>query len=110
MASDTGSADIVAEIFRNVFPSGGAAAVIIIILAEALQYIMATLDYLRNKWVKPIIERHRAEGVVAGRAAGRAEGQAEMSRQWQRWLERREAAEQAGLPFDEPPPEPTDPD
>ena len=34
----------------------------------------------------------------------RAEGAAEERRKWTAWLARREAAERAGLPFDEPPP------
>ena len=91
-----GSWDIVAAIIRNIFPAGGAAAVSVIILAEGLQYTMSTLDYLRNKWVKPLIEKHRAEG------------RAEVYEQLREWLERREAAERAGLPFDEPLPSPDD--
>ncbi len=79
-------------------PGGGAAAVSVIILAEVMQYTMSTLEYLRNKWVKPLIARHRAQG--------RAEGRAEMYDELRKWLERREAAEQAGLPFHEPPPTP----
>ena len=81
---------------------------------------MATLDYLRNKWVKPLIDRHRAEGRAEGRVEGRAEGReegraegreegrTEVYEQLRRWLERRDAAEEAGLPFDEPPPSPDD--
>ena len=38
------------------------------------------------------------------RAEGRAEGEAETNRKWREYLERRDAAERAGLPFDEPPP------
>ena len=38
------------------------------------------------------------------RAEGRAEGEAETNRKWREYLERKEAAERAGLPFDEPPP------
>ncbi len=72
----------------------------IIILAEAIQYIMATLDYLRSKWVKPIIEQHRAEG--------RADGRAEMHKLIRQWVERRDAALQAGKDFDEPFPSPDD--
>lgn len=98
---DANAEDTAAAIIRNVFPSGGAAAVIVIILAEVLQYIVATLDYLRNKWVKPLIDRYRAEG--------RAEGRAEMYEQLREWLERREVAQQAGMPFDEPPPSPEQP-
>ena len=46
----------------------------------------------------------KAEGRVEGKAEGRDEGAAEERRKWMAWLARREAAERAGLPFDEPPP------
>ena len=46
----------------------------------------------------------KAEGIVEGEATGRAK----QDRQWQGWFARREAARQAGLPFDEPPPAPLD--
>ena len=98
LTSDIDRWDVFAAVIRNLFPGGGSAAVTVIILAEALQYIMATLDYLRSKWVKPLIDRYRAEG--------RAEGRAEVYEQYRQWLERRDAAEEAGLPFDEPPPSP----
>ena len=41
------------------------------------------------------------EGI---RAEGKAEGAAEERQKWMAWLARRDAAERAGLPFDEPPP------
>ena len=45
------------------------------------------------------------EGIRAeGRAEGKDEGAAEERRKWMAWPARREAAERAGLPFDEPPP------
>ena len=36
--------------------------------------IMVTARYLENKFVKPLIERHKAEGRVEGREEGMAEG------------------------------------
>ena len=42
----------------------------------------------------------KAEGLVEGEAIGVAKGRAEVMA----WLERKAAAERAGLPFDEPPP------
>ena len=43
--------------------------------------ILVTARYLENKFVKPLIERHkaegRAEGIETGRAEGRVEGRAE---------------------------------
>ena len=41
------------------------------------------------------------EGI---RAEGKVEGAAEERQKWTAWLARRETAERAGLPFDEPPP------
>jgi Na+/proline symporter len=96
--ANAGAKEIIAAVILSLLPGGGAAAVSVIILAEVMQYTMSTLEYLRNKWVKPLIARHRAQG--------RAEGRAEMYDELRKWLERREAAEQAGLPFHEPPPTP----
>ena len=70
--------------------------------------IMVTARYLENKFVKPLIERHkaegRAEGMETGIATGRAEGEADERRRWTEWNSRRLEAERAGAPFDEPPP------
>ena len=85
---------------------------------------MVLYQFAVNKWVKPVIQRHkdagraegrveglsegcaegRAEGRVEGLSEGRAEGYAEANRAWQTWLERKAAAESKGLPFDEPQP------
>ena len=62
--------------------------------------IMVTARYLENKFVKPLIERHKAEG----RSEGRAEGEAEANRRWMEWNSRRLEAERGGVSFDEPPP------
>ena len=61
---------------------------------------MSLYQAMVNRYVTPVIERHRAEGRVEGRAEGRAERDFE----WQEWLRRRAYAESEGLPFDEPPP------
>ena len=69
---------------------------------------MVTARYLENKFVKPLIERHKAEGRAEGREEGREEGiltgEAAERRRWTEWNARRLDAERAGLPFDEPPP------
>ena len=69
---------------------------------------MVTARYLENKFVKPLIERHkaegRAEGIETGTVAGRAEGEAAERRRWTEWNARRLEAERASVPFDEPPP------
>ena len=74
--------------------------------------LMVTARYLGNKFVQPLIERHKAEGRVEGIAVGRVEGitegiatgEAAERRRWTEWNSRRVDAERAGLPFDEPPP------
>ena len=43
--------------------------------------------------------------VVKGRAEGRSEGQALTQKEWREWLDRKEAAEAAGEPFTEAPPD-----
>ena len=93
---------------------------------------MVTARYLEHKFVKPLIERQKAEGRAEGRVEGREEGMAEgiavgkvegltagiavgevrgreegeaaERRRWMEWNSRRVEAERAGLPFDEPPP------
>ena len=47
--------------------------------------------------------------VEQAREQGRAEGRSEENRRWQEYLDRRAAAEKAGLPFNEPMPQPPDP-
>ena len=66
------------------------------LMMEGVSYIMITAEYFRNKFVKPVIEQHRAEG--------KAEGSAEMHRLWADWNSRRIEAESTGVPFEEPPP------
>ena len=70
--------------------------------------LMVTARYLGNKFVQPLIERHKAEGREEGReegmTAGIAVGEADANRRWTEWNSRRVDAERAGLPFDEPPP------
>ena len=70
--------------------------------------VMVTARYLEHKFVKPLIERHKAEGREEGReegmTAGIAVGEADANRRWTEWNSRRVEAERAGLPFDEPPP------
>ena len=62
------------------------------ILLEGVGYIMITYNYLYNKFVKSVIEQHKAEG------------KAEMHRRWADWNRRRLEAESKGVPFYEPPP------
>ena len=86
--------------------------------------IMVTARYLENKFVKPLIERHKAEGraegreegmaegmtagmtagIAVGEVRGREEGEAAERRRWTEWNSRRVEAERAGVSFNEPPP------
>ena len=57
---------------------------------------MVTARYLTNRFVKPIIEKHKAEGKEMGLAEADAE--------WEIWYASFRAAQERGEPFDEPPP------
>ena len=119
-------------VIRAAAPECGMAGIGIAIYAllavQGVAFLMVLYQFAVNKWVKPVIQRHkdagraegrveglsegRAEGRVEGLSEGRAEGKvegrveghAEANRAWQAWLERKTAAESKGLPFDEPPP------
>ena len=69
---------------------------------------MTLYQAMVNRFVNPVIERHKAEGMMVGLAKGRVEGlvegQAAERSQWLDWNRRRLAAEAAGQLFDEPPP------
>ncbi len=76
------------------------------------------ITMILTKWanqarVEQALEQGRSEGRTEGRTVGRAEGRqrgrTEENRRWREYLERRAAAERAGLPFYEPMPEPPDP-
>ena len=63
---------------------------------------------LAKLYTDRIREEARDEGRQAGRAEGLKEGQQEgakmMLARWQEWNRRRQVAEQAGHPFNEPEP------
>ena len=77
---------------------------------------MVMADYVKNKFVKPIIEAHkaegraeglaegRAEGIAEGRAEGIAEGEARVKESGRAWYKRMLKAKENDEPFDEPPP------
>ena len=70
---------------------------------------MSLYHDITNRFAKPVIESHEARGWEQGRQEGRAEGRAEghtaERAAWRDWLNRKNAAETQGLPFDEPPPD-----
>ena len=49
-------------------------------------------------------EEGMREGLEKGIQEGRQEGRQEQHERWLQWLDRRQRAEEGGLPFDEPPP------
>ena len=57
---------------------------------------MSVYQAMVNRYVLPVIEKHKAEGRVEGRAKEREE--------WQAWNRRRIDAEKQGRKFDESPP------
>ena len=71
-----------------------------VILIQGAKFMIISQEYLRNRFIKPVIAAHEARG--------RAEGELTRHRKWAEWNRRRLAAEAAGLQFDEPPPQ--DPD
>ena len=79
---------------------GLAAAVNTFTITEALEGVMVTAMWIRQKFLEPLKERQRAEG----RAEGRAQARAELIAQINEWEKRRRDAEARGETFDETPP------
>ena len=75
----------------------GGAAFIITMIAEGVGGLYMLL-------IPKVREGIRDEGKAEGEAIGIEKGKAEERQKWTAWLARRDAAERAGLPFDEPPP------
>ena len=69
----------------------------------------ARVEQAREEALEQGRSEGRTEGRTEGRAEGRQRGRTEENRRWREYLERRTAAERAGLPFYEPMPEPPDP-
>ncbi len=65
---------------------------------------VVTARYLTDKFLKPRIEKRRAEARAEGLAEGLTEGREEERRKWTDWNRRRLEAETSGVPFDQPPP------
>ena len=92
-------------------------AILITVLADLTEgAVVVTKRYLTNKFVKPLIERHKAEGRRQGHQQGRQEGRKEGLHEGLQegrkeafeeihdWNLRRLEAEKKGEPFQEPPP------
>ena len=69
-------------------------------LLQGVEFMIVSRDYLRDRFVGPIVKAHEARGQAIGRS--------EMYEEWDAWNRRRLAAEAEGLPFDEL--SPTNPD
>ena len=66
-------------------------------------------SYLYSEVITMILTKWANQArVEQARAEARLRGRAEENRRWREYLERRAAAERAGLPFYEPMPEPPD--
>ena len=63
--------------------------------------MMAIYHVITNRFTRPVIERH----IAQGREEGREEGVETSNRAWREWLRRRDEAQAEGRPFDEPPPD-----
>ena len=94
--AEDSAVETVLAIISGMAEVGVAAAVATVVTTEVTQNVMVTGEYLRQKLVKPLKERQRAEG--------RKEGRAENHAAWEEWNRRRMAAESEGEPFDEAPP------
>ena len=65
---------------------------------------MSIYQAMVNRYVIPVIEKHKAEGRAEGLEKGREQGSTEAHEKWAAWNRRRVDAEQRGRNFDEAPP------
>ena len=66
--------------------------------------VMTFYQAMVNRYVIPVIEKHKAEGRAEGLAQGREQGIMEAHEEWAEWNRRRVDAERRGRDFDEAPP------
>ena len=112
--------DTFVGIIQGVGWMGVASAVNTVAISELLEGLMVTAQWFRQKYLEPLKERQRQEGLEQGREEGleqgieqgieqglqrgRKEGRAELISQFKDWDARRRDAEARGESFDEPPP------
>ena len=89
---DASPLEVFSAIVERVAVTGVALGITYFSIVEALASTMITANYIRQKWLEPLKEQQRAEGVSSADA------------EWEAWLDRRSKAESDGIPFDEPPP------
>ena len=83
-----------------IFGVSAGTALTITIFAEGVGFMVLLIP----DRVRKLRDEGRAEGLAKGLAEGEAIGLAKGRAEARAWLERKAAAEQAGLPFNEPPP------
>ena len=98
-------------IVGDIAPFMAAAAFIPILIFAEVEIIMILYNMVKEQIAarqKKRIEKARAEGRSEGLAEGRSEGLAEgfqgANAEWIEWFKRKDAAEAAGEPFNEPSP------
>jgi len=89
---EAGAATTVMSIMLGFAIAHAAAFGLALTTAEITGGTMVIADWLRAKYVTPLIERRRAEG------------RAEVNRVWREWNRRRIEAQERGEPFNEPEP------
>ena len=65
---------------------------------------MSLYQAIVNRYVIPVIEKHKAEGRAQGRAQGLEQGLEQAHEEWIAWNRRRVEAKRQGRDFDESPP------
>ena len=97
---NTNTLSIIRILIIAIAPIGVGAAIVSIILMEALKTTMVLAKYLEEILVKPLLDkRHQAHEQI------RTESREERDALWRHWLNRMNQAQESGDPFDEPPPD-----
>ena len=84
--------ELYVTLIGKLIPHSFFVAIYIFTAIEVAKSTMITANYLRQRFLEPLKERQRAEGLE------------EMEAAWLSWLNRKSEAEAGGIPFDEPPP------
>ena len=90
----------VKAIVADIAPGIAAAAFIPILIFAEVEILMILYNIVKEQ-----IEVRQKRRIQKAEERGRAEGKAHAQKEWREWLERKEAAETAGEPFNEPPPD-----
>ena len=94
----------------NAIPGTATADSILAALREASGMVpwivLSTILLVEGRYmlVEQYLKARYYKGVEAGMEVGEEKGRQELQQQWLAWLERQQAAQREGRPFDEPPP------